>query len=77
MVYVCEKATAAVREYHRRFPNGRIPDTKELSNIFITLFQRGTQSMFSATISFRLHGRIYEAFQHFHHIASAWYTIYV
>jgi hypothetical protein len=42
-VYVCATATAAVQEYNRRFPNLKIPDRKELSNIFITLRQRGTR----------------------------------
>lgn len=41
--YCCERATAAVREYNRRFPNRRIPDRQELSNIFNTLCQRGTR----------------------------------
>jgi len=50
MVYVCEGTTAAVQEYNRRFPNRRIPDRKELSNVFITLRQRGTR--LSSDISF-------------------------
>jgi len=43
MEYVCERAPAAVREYNRRFPNRKIPDRKELSNIFVTLRRRGTR----------------------------------
>ena len=38
-----ERATAAVQEYNRRIANCRIPERQELSNVSITLRQRGAR----------------------------------